>query len=438
MEEAWSTLSVAGIPLGPPLVALFDALGLFRVFTTPGFILLLTVLVVAIICCTIDRTPRLWHSLHHVVVEQPAGFFDPVLPERSRLVAGPLDPDAIAAAFRARRFAVRRATSPDGSVAWVYGDRYQYLKLATLLTHLGLIAFLAAGAVSAAAGFETVVFVGVGQSAPVRPVGTPGNLLVKVLDFQAPRRADGTFADFRTDLAVYRDGERIARRTIRVNEPLELEGYRFHQNTFGPAADLTIRDAAGALLWTGPVILAGEIAGRPQGFLTIPGTATGLLVVIDRAAEGGTRLVVQGVVDDPATGGTRTLFQGALAPGEEAPPERTGGVAIRFEGTSAWTGMVIRNDPGQPVVWAAFGFLIVGLVLTFYFPRRRVWARVEGGTIALALLGDRHVDLGREHRAVSELLLARGALPAAEPVAASSGDAGAPSGNGSGTSRSRY
>ena len=63
------------------------------------------------------------------------------------------------------------ATSATTDETWVYGDRNQYMKLATLLTHLGLILFLLGGAVTVAFGFETVVFVGDGQTAPVQPVG---------------------------------------------------------------------------------------------------------------------------------------------------------------------------------------------------------------------------------------------------------------------------
>ena len=150
------------------------------------------------------------------------------------------------------------ATSADS--AWpsvegatiVHGDRNQYQKLATLLTHAGLVLFFVAGGVTVAAGFETVVFVGEGQTAPVRPIGTPGNLLIKVHDFAAPQRADGSFADFSTDLSVFRDGQELLRTTIRVNDPLTVDGYAIHQNTFGPAVDLTIRGASGDLAWQGP------------------------------------------------------------------------------------------------------------------------------------------------------------------------------------------
>lgn len=434
MAAALDPVRPFGLPVGPALYAVFDALGLFRVFSAPWFVLLLAVLVLAIVCCTIDRTPRLWRTVRELNVAQPAPFFDPILPNRAALGAGSLTPDAIAAIVRGRRYTVRRAGDAGGAAAWVHGDRFRYMKMTTLLTHLGLILFLAGGAVTAAAGFETVVFVGVGQTAPVRAVGTPGNLIVKVNDFAAPRRANGTFADFRTDLSVYRDGTEVARKTIRVNDPLDVAGYRFHQTTFGPAAALTIRDAAGGLLWTGPILLAGELLGRPQGFLTIPGTAIGLLVLIDRTADGVTRLVLQGVGADPGGDGTQTLFQAALPPGGESDPGRTAGVAIRWDGTEAWTGMVVRNDPGIGLIWIAFLFLISGLVLTFYFPRRQVWARVADGRIALALAGDRHSDLGRELERLRSALLAAGATPLPEPpdgppgtpATAAAGASGAP------------
>ena len=71
MQAAWGSL-----PAGTFLVDTFDRLGLFSVFSTPWFLLLMTVLVLSIICCTLDRTPRLWRSVSHVRVEQPAAFFD--------------------------------------------------------------------------------------------------------------------------------------------------------------------------------------------------------------------------------------------------------------------------------------------------------------------------------------------------------------------------
>jgi cytochrome c biogenesis protein len=392
MHVAWDPL-----PGGSFLVDAFDALGFFSVFSTPWFLLLMTVLVISIICCTLDRTPRLWRSVSHVRVEQPAAFFDPRREHRAAFTGGGeavLEP--VHAAFRRRRFRRRRTVHTDAGT-YIYGDRNQYQKLATLLTHAGLVLFLAGGAVTVAAGFETVVFVGEGETAPVRSVGTPGNLLVKNNAFFAPRREDGSFADFRTDLSVYRDGQEIARQTIRVNEPLRLEGFAFHQNTFGPAAELTISDATGALVWEGPLLLDDELLGLPQGFMTIPGADVGLVAVLSEDAAGAPLLALQGVGPaDPETGENDTLFLATIPLGVTTDPEVTAGHSITWDAVGSWTGMVIKNDPGQPIIWIAFGLLIAGLVLTFYFPRRRAWARITDDRVELAFVADRYVDADGE------------------------------------------
>ncbi|HEY5489004.1 MAG TPA: cytochrome c biogenesis protein ResB, partial [Candidatus Limnocylindrales bacterium] len=283
----------------------------------------------------------------------------------------------------------------------------QYFKLTTLFTHLGLILFLAAAAITTAFGFETVVFLGNGQTAPVQPVGTPGNLVVKSVDFQAPMRADGSFADFTTDLAVYQDGVQVARKTIRVNDPLEFDGYAFHQNTFGPAEDMVIRDPTGALVWDGPVLLDGALAGKPQGFMTIPGSDIGLLLVLDNTDAGDPVLAVTGITTTPQADGTNIAFLDGLGLGQSSDPAFTANYSVTWTDATAYTGMVIKRDPGQGLVWLAYLSLITGLILTFYFPRRRFWARYEGGRLQLAMLADRYVSTDREFANLLDAIGAR-------------------------------
>ena len=73
-----------------------------------------------------------------------------------------------------------QATEEDGT-NHVYGDRHQYTKMATLLTHLGLILFLVAAVVTSRFGDEQGLVVPEGESLTVQPIGTPGLLLVKNL-----------------------------------------------------------------------------------------------------------------------------------------------------------------------------------------------------------------------------------------------------------------
>ena len=93
---------------------------------------------------------------------------------------------------------------------------------------------------------------------------------------------DRSATDFTTDLAVFQDGREIARKTIRVNDPLSVAGYTFHQNGFGPAPHLLLRDSTGRTLWDAPVPMTISTGGRPYASIGVPGRDLGLKLLLDR------------------------------------------------------------------------------------------------------------------------------------------------------------
>ncbi|HEY6058176.1 MAG TPA: cytochrome c biogenesis protein ResB, partial [Candidatus Limnocylindrales bacterium] len=370
--------------------------------------LALVLLLVSIVACTLDRTPRLWRQSHDIRIVQPDPFYDPRLPDRAALdgLAG----EDVAAVLRRHRFGVRRVQAESG--VYLYGDRHRYTKLATLLTHLGLILFLVAAAVTSRFGYEAPIVIAGGETTTVQPIGTPGLLVVKNLGFQAPRLPDGQFADFTTDLAVYRDGHEIARKTIRVNDPLSTAGFTFHQNGFGAAPELVIRDVGGGLLWSGPVAMTDSAAGRPFVSVGVPGRDVGLELYLDRDATGTARLLVlpyrvAGTNADgsPAFQEAAPFVLGVGGTGQSPGLDFT----VQLASVGAYTLLIAKQDPGQGIVWLAFASLIAGLLITFYLPRRRVWARLDPSRrLALHFRADRYVDAEREFgRLLEDLVAAR-------------------------------
>jgi cytochrome c biogenesis protein len=383
--------------LGAAVVDAFQRLQLFQMFRSPWFSIGLVVLLVSILACTIDRTPRLWRQVTDVRVVQPDPYFDMTLPDRAGLDGVSLE--GLRAALRRRGFRLREATV--AGVAYVYGDRHQYTKLATLLTHAGLILFLVAGAVTSLFGDEAGLVVPVGQSLTVQPIGTPDLLLVKNYSFEAPGLSSGQASDFTTDLGVYQDGKEIARKVIRVNDPLSVAGYTFHQNGFGPAPDVLIRDrATGQVLWSGPEPLTDQAADLPYGTMAVPGRDVGIQMVLQRGADGGALVLflpyrVTGTAADGSLQ-TQDLAALALAPGETGSAPNLD-FTIGLRDVSSYSLLIAKRDPGQGVVWLAFALLIGGLLITFYLPRRRIWARLrDDGSLALVARADRYVDVERE------------------------------------------
>ena len=66
--------------LGTGVVDALERLQLFRVFSSTWFSVGLVVLILSIVACTIDRTPRLWRQSADIRVVQPDPYYDPTLP----------------------------------------------------------------------------------------------------------------------------------------------------------------------------------------------------------------------------------------------------------------------------------------------------------------------------------------------------------------------
>ena len=382
--------------MGVAGVDILQRLSVFQMFRSVWFSAALFVLVVSIVVCTLDRTPRLWRGVSEVRVAQPEPYFDPVLPDRAAMT-GVAEAD-LRTVLRRRGFRVRAATD-DAGRRFLYGDRNQYTKMATLLTHLGLILFLAAAAVTSRLGDEQGLVVPEGESLTVQPIGTPGLLLVKNLAFAAPGLETGQATDFTTDLAVYQDGQEIARKTIRVNDPLSIGGYTFHQNGFGPAPHLVVKDAQGRPLWDAAVPMTDAVQDLPYGILSVPGRDIGLQLLL--AKQDGIGIVLiqpYRAIGTDTTGQpiVENLFPMALAIGETGISQDTG-LSVQLTKVSEYTLLIAKRDPGQGLVWLAFVSLIAGIVITFYFPRRRVWTRLDPtGKLGIVWRSDRYVDVERE------------------------------------------
>ena len=406
--------------LGAGLVNALERLQAFQIFTSTWFTLSLLLLAASIIVCTLDRTPRLWRQSHEVRVVQPDPFFDPKLPDRAAMTG--VDAAGVRDVLRRHHFKVREEVPGTDGRTHLYGDRHQYTKLATLFTHLGLILFIVAAAVTTKLGDEQPLLLVEGGSLTVQPIGSPDVLVVKNLGFEAPGFLEtGQARDFTTELAVYRNGQEIAHKTIRVNDPLEVEGYSLHENNFGPAPEIFVGDADGRPLWDGPVPFDAQAAGLPYGSMIVPGRDILLEFLLRRDADGIGTVIVQPslITGEDAEGQPVTEMLQPVAPraGEAFAVAGTD-ISVGVRGFSDYTLLIAKKDPGKPIVWAAFAFLITGIFISFYLPRRRIWARVDGdGKLAIVARSDRYVDVEREFGRLLDDLVATTRQRAPRPTA---------------------
>ena len=371
-----------------PLVDVFERLGLFRIFTAPWFTALLVLLIVSIIVCTLDRLPKIRAVTARSRVEQPGSFFDASLTGRgtmhlaTALTAEQSHDAAVRIAQQMRARGWEASTSPDPEVTGgqiVHGDRFRRSYRFTLVMHTGLVLLIAGAALSGALGYTQGILLTNGEALPIGKIGSVGGLVVENRAFSAPRTESGAFADFTTELALYRDGAQVAEKVIRVNDPLMYDGWSFHQNFFGPSVKLEIRSVTGDLLWSGEAPLTATVEGAPYATLPIPGSSAGLELLLQRDPAGAAALlVVASEPVAPASSEVRTLFASILAPGEAASAPNVN-FTVQLQGVSSYTGIIARRDPAAGIVWLAAALIMAGLTLTLRRPRARLWIRIQPG-----------------------------------------------------------
>ena len=371
-----------------PLVDVFERLGFFRIFTAPWFTAMLVLLTVSITVCTLDRLPKIRAVTARSRVEQPGSFFDPSLAGRgaihldTALTAEQSEDAATRVAQQMRAGGWEASTSPDPEAPGgkiVLGDKFRRSYRFTLVMHTGLVLLIAGAALSGALGYTQGILLTNGEALPVGKIGSAGGLVVENRAFSAPRTESGAFADFTTDLALYRDGAQVAEKVIRVNDPLMYDGWSFHQNFFGPSVQLEIRSITGDLLWSGEAPLTATVEGAPHATLPIPGSSAGLELVLQRDPAGvAALLVVASEPVAPASSEVRTLFASVLAPGEVASAPNVN-FTVQLQAVSSYTGIIARRDPAAAIVWLAAALIMVGLTLTLRRPRARLWIRIQPG-----------------------------------------------------------
>ena len=155
-------------------------------------------------------------------------------------------------------------------------------------------------------------------------------------------------------------------------------------------------------------------AGFPLAEFAVPGRDVVLQLLLQRATDGtGVLLVLpfrQVGVNPDGSPNIVGLEPVAITRGESATSEGTD-FSVELKAFGEFTLLIAKKDPGQGIVWAAFGFLISGILITFWMPRRRVWGRLDGeGRLSLVVRADRYVDVGREFgRVIEDLVRARAA-----------------------------
>jgi cytochrome c biogenesis protein len=406
----------------PELGATLDRLGFFDVFVAPWFSAVYLLLFISLIGCVLPRIGAHWRAMR-----QPT----PPAPRRLDRLAGATswqtpDPGLLAAAeavLREQRWRVTPGRDNDGPVGSLAAERGFARETGNLLFHIALVLILVGVGLGAVLGWKGTVIVregrGFSNTLTQYDSFSPGRLASSealppfaftMSDFDATFEREGSQRGAPRSFSAVLEysaepGAPVETRVVTVNEPLRLDGAKVFLVGHGYAPHLRLTDATGRVVFDDTVVfLPQDGSFTSTGVLKAPDAQPplGLTAILAPTAiidQGGPRSVFPAPdnpglfvsaftgdlgLDDGApsniyeldTGGLDQLGLEGLAPGQAwALPDGAG--TLEFVALERWASFTIAHDPGKALALAGSIAAILGLTLSLFVKRRRIWVRVE-------------------------------------------------------------
>jgi cytochrome c biogenesis protein len=340
--------------------------GLDHVYRTWWFLSLLILFGASLTACTFTRQfPALGAARKWKFYTQPRQFQKLAL--SADLPQGELE--SLTASLRQKKYKVFH----EGHA--LYARKGIVGRIGPIVVHASMILILLGAVWGAMTGFFAQEIVPSGETFQIRNIfdagpwaesQIPKDWAVRVNRFWIDYTPEGAIDQFYSDLSVVdREGTELDRKTIHVNEPLRHNGVTLYQADWGIAAvqvqlnnspvfqlPMKLLDNDGPRFWgtwlpTKPDMSAGVtlLARDLQGTVLVYGQDGKLI---------------------------STVRQGLAT--------EVNGVTLSLVDVIGSTGLQIKADPGIPLVYAGFGLLMVGVIMS-YVSHSQIWALNHEGIL---------------------------------------------------------
>jgi cytochrome c biogenesis protein len=339
-------------------------LGLDHVYRTWWFLALLILFGASLTACTFTRQiPTLNTAQNWQFYRKPRQFEKLAL--STELSTGSLE--QLETALHQKRYKLFR----DGNA--LYARKGIIGRMGPILVHASMLLILVGAIWGSLTGFAAQEMVPSGSAFYIEHIfdagpwaanQIPKDWSVRVNRFWIDYTTDGSIDQFYSDLSVLdQEGQPVDQKTIFVNEPLRYRGVTFYQADWGISAirihlnHSPVLELPMAQLDTGGQgrLWGTWIPTRPdlsEGVSVLAKDLQGTVLIYDNEGQ-----LVSTVREGQST--------------------EVNGVTLAVNEVVGSSGLQIKADPGIPLVYAGFGFLMVGVVMS-YVSHSQVWALQEG------------------------------------------------------------
>lgn len=334
------------------------AIGIDRVYRTPWFLALLVLFGASLAACTSTRqVPMLKVARRWSYYTKPRSF--------SKLALSSFIPEAQLGELPTQLATKRYALFREGQK--IYARKGIIGKIGPIVVHASMLLILGGAIWGSVTGFRAQEMIPSGTLAPIQNITEAGvlggdrfpNWRIQVDRFWIDYATDGHVKQFYSDIAIVDNGREAKRKTIHVNEPIKYKGVTLYQADWD-VSSLKVRINNSPQLQLPTVPIQSEGGSKLWGTFvpTKPDMSQGVTILIPDLQ--GTVLVYD--VDGELAGSVRRGNSMDIA-----------GVTLYVDDLIGSTGLQIKSDPGIPFVYAGFGLLMVGVMMS-YVSHSQIWA----------------------------------------------------------------
>lgn len=249
-------------------------------------------------------------------------------------------------------------------------------RIGPIVVHASMLIILAGSIWGGITGFVAQEMIPSGQTFQVKNIVEAGPLAaaqvpkdwgVKVNRFWIDYTPEGGIDQFYSDLSVVdKQGKEVDRQTIYVNKPLRHQGVTFYQTDWGISA-VKFQFNNSPIFQMPMAQLDTNGKGRIWGtwIPTKPDLSEGVSLITKDLQ--GTLLIY-----DTTGKLISTARTGMIA--------EVNGVKLKILEVIGSTGLQIKADPGIPIVYAGFGLLMLGVIMS-YISHSQIWALEKDGKL---------------------------------------------------------
>ena len=371
-----------------PWLGLFNAnrvltLQLDHVYSSSWFLGLLAWLALSLLLCSWRRQwPALKAALRWVDYSSPRQLSKLSLAETVGVADADTSLGLLEELLRGKGWQIQRHPNRLAARKGIAG------RIGPLLVHAGLVVLMLGAAWGSLGGQRLEQFLAPGRSLELVDSRGHGELTLALDAFSVDRDPAGRPEQFTSQLRILEPADNdqdpgvslepvlLKQARISVNHPLRFRGVTFYQADWGIAA-LTVQLGKSPLLQL-PLQSFPQLGEQVWGLLlpTQPDGSNPVLLLLSSE---------QGPVD--VYGSTGELL-GQLTVGGE--PLELAGLPVRVASVLPASGILLKRDPGVPLVYTGFAIALLGggmsLVAT-----RQLWAIAEPGSLHVAGLCNRNL-----------------------------------------------